>query len=74
MGYLIPKGTHCSIAKDDDRRGWHEYRTTKELTFERTRSNESGALTFERDGYLLLVKSAKVNRIELNYEKGLFDE
>ena len=60
--YHIPAGTHCSIAKDDDRRAWREWWTTQDLWFDEPRTELSGAMTFERDGWLLLIKSKKVSR------------
>lgn len=62
MTYVIPAQTLCSIAKDDDQRQYHAWTTTKELRFDRYRTFESGAMTFERDGWILLIKADKVRR------------
>jgi hypothetical protein len=60
LRYTIAAGTLCSVAQDDGNQQWKAYRTTKELQFDRYRTYLSGAFTFERDGWLLLIKSDHV--------------
>lgn len=56
MCFFIPSGTRCSIARDDDARRWKPHTTTRDLTFADFRTNNSGAFTFEQDGWLLLIR------------------
>lgn len=60
MRYHIPAETPCSIARDDENRVYHAHRTTKPLDFDAYRSFRDGAYTFERQGWILLVKAAQV--------------
>ena len=54
--YTIPAKTKVSIAKDDDHRAWHGYITSHENCFDSFRTFDGNAYTFERDGWLLLVR------------------
>ena len=65
MKYHIPSGTPCSIAKDDEQRAYRAFVTRKPLTFDSLRSNESGAYTFELDGWILLIRADSVQVVDL---------
>lgn len=56
MRYVIPANTHLSIARDDHRRAWKAYTTKLPQEFDSYRSKVGDVYTFDRDGWLMLVK------------------
>jgi len=56
MRYVIPANTPLSVAKDDDRRSWRLHITKHHHEFDTYRTKVGDVYTFERDGWLMLLK------------------
>jgi hypothetical protein len=61
--FTIPVRTLVSVCRvDDSKKQWQEYRTRRELRFERFESSEKGALIFREQGWLILTRAGRIKK------------
>ena len=60
--YRIAAGTVVSIARDDSHREYRKHVVSRDLSFDRYRTKVGNAITFERDGWILLTRLDRLQK------------